>query len=242
MDFGPGSFALAYAAGLLSTLSPCVLPLLPILVAAALHQHRWGALALTLGLTVSFTVVALFVATIGFALDIDAQRLRQVAAVLLIGFGAVLASSRLQALFERAAAGVGAAGDAWLARLHAEGWAGQFALGALLGVVWTPCVGPTLGAATTLAAQGRQLPQVALLMAVFGLGAGTPLLLIGRLSHDASARLRRPLAAAGRIGRRLLGALLMGLGMAILLGWDKLAEARLLRLLPSWLNELTTRL
>ena len=59
------------------------------------------------------------------------------------------------------------------------GPAGQFGVGVLLGAVWSPCVGPTLGAASLLAAQGRDLGQVALTMFVFGLGAALPLLALG---------------------------------------------------------------
>jgi cytochrome c biogenesis protein CcdA len=241
MEFGPASFGLAYVAGLLSTLSPCVLPLLPILVASALHQHRWGAWALALGLSLSFTATALFIATLGFALDIDGTQLRRAASVLLIAFGLVLAWDRLQASFARAAARLGAAGEAWAARVDSSGWAGQFLLGTLLGLVWAPCVGPTLGAATTLATRGTHLPQVAALLLVFGLGAGTPLLLVGQLSQQASRRWRDRLAAASRVGRRVLGLLLVGLGVAILAGWDKRLEARLLGHLPAWLNELSMR-
>lgn len=241
MEFGPGSFAIAYVAGLLSTLSPCVLPLLPILVASALRQHRLGPLALSLGLSLSFTAAALFVATLGFAIDVDAARLRTVGAVLLLAFGLVLAWEPLQQRFAQAAARLGAAGDAWAARLDSSGWIGQFLLGALLGLVWAPCVGPTLGAATTLAAQGRQLPQVAAVLLVFGLGAGTPLLVAGRLSQRALQRWRAPLSAVSRHGRRLLGVLLVAVGVALLAGWDRHAEAALLRHLPTWLGELIAR-
>lgn len=241
MEFGPASFGLAYLAGLLSTLSPCVLPLLPILVASALQQHRLGPLALALGLSLSFTAAALFVATLGFAVDVDAARLRAIGAVLLIAFGLVLAWPRLQEAFARATARLGRAGDALAERLHVSGWSGQFLLGALLGLVWAPCVGPTLGAATTLATQGERLPQVALLLLVFGLGAGTPLLLAGQLSQRAAQRWRGPLAAFARHGRRVLGLLLVALGVALLAGADKQAEAFLLRHLPPWLGELIAR-
>lgn len=241
MEFGPASFGLAYLAGLLSTLSPCVLPLLPILVASALQQHRFGPLALALGLGLSFTAAALFVATLGFAIDVDSARLRCVGAVLLLAFGLVLAWPRLQEAFARAAARLGRAGDALASRLHVSGWTGQFLLGALLGLVWAPCVGPTLGAATTLATQGEKLPQAALLLLVFGLGAGTPLMAAGRLSQRAVQRWRGPLAAFARHGRRVLGVLLVALGIALLAGADKRAEAFLLRHLPPWLGELIAR-
>jgi cytochrome c-type biogenesis protein len=241
MDFGPGSFLLGYVAGVLSTLSPCVLPLLPILIATALAQHRFGPLALAGGLTLSFAVVGLFIATLGASLGLDPALLRQGAALLLVAFGIVLLVPALQARFATATAGLGASGDGVLARLSGKGWVGQFMVGLVLGLVWSPCVGPTLGAATTLAAQGSHLGQIGLLMLLFGLGAGTPLLLIGTLSREAMARMRGKLVATGRRGKWLLGAVLVLMGLLIFTGRDKGFEAWVLDHSPPWLTELTTR-
>jgi cytochrome c-type biogenesis protein len=241
MDFGLGTFALGYLAGVLSTLSPCVLPLLPILIASALAQHRLGPLALAAGLTLSFTLVGVSIATLGASIGLDPSLLRKGAALLLIGFGVLLLVPALQTRFALATAGVGAAGDGLLARLSGTGWSGQFMVGLVLGLVWSPCVGPTLGAASTLASQGRDLGQIALLMLLFGLGAGTPLVLIGGLSREAMARARGRLLSAGQPGKGLLGVMLLAIGAAILSGADKHFEAWVLDHSPDWLTELTTR-
>ena len=241
MDFGPGTFALGYLAGALSTLSPCVLPLLPILIATALAQHRFGPLALAGGLTISFAVVGLFIATLGASLGLDSGVLRKGAAVLLVLFGVVLLVPALQTRFATATAGLGASGDGVLSRVSGAGWTGQFAVGLVLGLVWSPCVGPTLGAATTLAAQGSHLGQIALLMLLFGLGAGTPLLVIGTLSREAMLRVRGTLMSVGQRGKWVLGAVLVLMGLAILTGRDKSFEAWVLDHSPQWLTELTTR-
>jgi cytochrome c biogenesis protein CcdA len=241
MDFGLGTYLLGYLAGLLSTLSPCVLPLLPILVASAVAEHHGGPLALAAGLTVSFVAFGLFFATIGLSIGIDRGAPRLAAAVLLVVFGVFLLSKRLQDRFERATAGLGAAGDRLITRMHPRSWAGQFTMGLCLGLVWTPCVGPTVGAATTLATQQTQLPQVALLMLLFGIGASTPLLVVGSLSRKAFQRLRAPLLLAGKAGKRVLGGIVLVLGLAILSGLDKTVEAWLVDAAPRWLNELSTR-
>jgi len=241
VDFGLVTFALAYLAGALSTLSPCVLPLLPILIASATAQHRFGPVALAVGLTLSFTAVALFIATLGAAIGLDAGVLRRAAAVLLIVFGALLLSVRAQDYVAQATSGLGRAGDGLLARLTGSGWRGQLAVGLVLGLVWSPCVGPTLGAASTLAAQGSHLPQIAGLMLVFGLGAGTPLVAIGGLSREAMQRLHGRLLAAGQRGRGLLGAVLLLIGLAILTGWDRGFETWAVEHSPDWLTALTTR-
>lgn len=241
MEFGVGTFLLGYLAGALSTLSPCVLPLLPILIATALTQHRLGPLALAVGLTVSFTAVGLFIATVGASIELDTQALRTGAAILLIAFGVILLVPTLQMRFAAATSGLALSGDNFLARISGTGWQGQFAVGLVLGVVWSPCVGPTLGAASTLASQGSHLGQIALLMLVFGLGAGTPLVVVGSLSREAMQRSRGRLMRLGERGKLALGAALLVIGVAILSGVDKHFEAWVVDHSPAWLTELTTR-
>jgi cytochrome c biogenesis protein CcdA len=241
MDFSAATYGLGYLAGLLSTLSPCVLPLLPILIATAVSAHRLGPYALAAGLTLSFAAIGLLLSTVGFALGLEPALFRQAAAVLLIGFALVLLSPPLQARFAGATAGIGAGGDRLLARMRLDGLGGQFVVGAMLGLIWSPCVGPTLGAATTLAAQGRQLGAIALLMVLFGLGAGTPLVVLGSLSRAAMLRMRSTLMVAGQRGKLALGLIMLLLGVAIVSGADKRFEAWVLDAAPSWLTELTTR-
>jgi len=242
MEFGFASYSLALAAGGLSTLSPCVLPLLPILLATAVAAHRLGPYALAGGLALSFTVVGVFVASLGAALGIDQGVFRLIAVGLLIAFGVLLLSVRLQEMFAMATSGLSGAGNTLLAKVSLDGLSGQFLLGLLLGVVWSPCVGPTLGAAVTLASQGQSLVQVTLLMALFGIGAGVPLIGLGLVSRGAMAKVRGKLLTAGKIGKQTLGGVLLLLGLLILSGADKLFEAWVLKAAPDWLVRLTTSL
>ena len=82
--------ALAFAAGLLSILSPCVLPLVPIVLGTAVNAHRFGAVALAAGLALSFTLLGLLLALVGFGLGIDPGVFRVAAAIIMIALGAVL--------------------------------------------------------------------------------------------------------------------------------------------------------
>ena len=241
MEFGPGTYGLGYVAGILTTLSPCVLPLVPIVIATALAAHRLGPFALALGLTISFASVGIFVAALGASLGLDQALFRNIAAIVLIAFGILLLSTRLQERVARAASGLSAAGDGFLSRMNLDGLAGQFVVGVVLGVVWSPCVGPTLGAATTLASQGQNLAQISLLMVIFGLGAGTPLVALGSVSRVTMARVRGRMLSAGRLGKSILGIILVLLGAAILGGFDKSFEAWVVGVYPDWLNDLTTR-
>jgi cytochrome c-type biogenesis protein len=236
-----GSIALALLAGILSTLSPCVLPLVPIVIGTALGAHRFGPVALAAGLALSFVVIGLFVATIGFAAGLDQGVFRSIAAVLLILVGGVLLMPRLQAQLAYAAGPVGNWAQAHTGSFTTRGWGGQFAVGLLLGAVWSPCVGPTLGAASLLAARAENLTLVALTTLAFGIGAALPLLAIGLLSREALLRWRGRLLAAGSGGKSLMGVLLIAVGVLILTGLDKRIETILVEASPAWLTELTTR-
>jgi cytochrome c-type biogenesis protein len=240
MTFTWGTYGLGLVAGMLSTLSPCVLPLIPILMASALAAHRLGPLALASGLGLSFAAIGIFLASVGASLGLDNEVLRQVAAVLLIVFGVVMLSHRLQARFAQGATPLADRAQTWLARLKGDTLPGQFAIGLLLGAVWAPCVGPTLGAATTLAAQGKHLADIAALMACFGVGAALPLLVLGSLSRAALGRFRGGAGALGSTGRAVLGTLFVAFGALILTGLDRQVEATLLALSPGWLTALTT--
>lgn len=235
------SIALALLAGLLSVLSPCVLPLIPIVIGAATGEHRFGPASLAAGLALSFVAIGLFVATIGFSIGLDMDAFRAVAAVLLIAMGGVLLVPRLQAQVAAAAGPVGSWMQTQAGELPRHGLPKQFAIGILLGAVWSPCVGPTLGAASLLAARAENLGYVALTMLAFGIGAAIPLLLIGLMSRDALVRWRGRMLAAGSGGKAIMGLVLVATGLLILTGLDKRLETILVEASPAWLTALTTR-
>ena len=236
-----GAFVFAFLAGIFSTLSPCVLPLLPIVLGAAISESRMGPVALACGLALSFVGIGLFLATAGHAIGLDQGALRTVGAFLLIAVGLVLAVPVFSARFVTAAGPVSGWADDRFGGFETSGLRGQFALGLLLGLVWSPCVGPTLGAASIVAAQGKDLGQVALTMAVFGLGAALPLLVLGTLSRDVMLRWRDKIRDAGKGGKVILGVLLIAVGLFVITGFDKHVEALLVNISPDWLTELTTR-
>lgn len=235
------TITLAFLAGVLSILSPCVLPLVPIVLGAAVSEHRFGPAALAVGLAISFVAIGMFVATVGFAIGLDGAFFRMVGGVLMAGLGLVLLVPRFQVVFATA---VGPVSD-WTERrfggFSQKGLSGQFGLGLLLGAVWSPCVGPTLGAASVLAAQGEDLGHVALTMGTFGLGAALPLLALGLLSREAILRWRGRMLSAGSGMKAALGAMLLAAGVLVLTGLDKALEAAMIRSAPSWLIDLTTR-
>ncbi|MCP1539469.1 cytochrome c biogenesis CcdA family protein [Methylorubrum extorquens] len=232
---------LAFLAGLLSVLSPCVLPLLPLVLGAAVAEHRLGPVALAAGLALSFVAIGLFIATIGFALGLDSDRFRAIGAVLLVVLGIILIVPAAQNRFAVAAGPLSNWAEQRFGGVATAGLAGQFAVGLLLGAVWSPCVGPTLGAASLLAAQGRDLGTVAATMLVFGLGAALPLVALGMLSREVLIRWRARMMGIGKGLKLTLGVILVATGALILSGYDRALETTLVDASPDWLTALTTR-
>ena len=228
-----GGIAFGFLAGALSVLSPCVLPILPFVFGSATSAHRFGPVALAAGLVSSFVVtVGLFVATVGFAIGLDGDAFRTVSALLLAAIGTVLLLDVLKQRFALAVSGVGNSGARLLRRLSPGGLLGQFAIGLVLGAVWSPCVGPTLGAASVLASQGRSLGSVVTVMAAFGAGTALGPLTIGALSREALRRWQRRLAGSGNFGTHLLGGAALAVAVLILTGADRSIEAALVGASP----------
>ena len=241
MAFGPLSYGAGLLAGMLSTLSPCVLPIIPILVGSAAGKHPRGPLALAGGLALSYAVIGTGLAWAGSALGLDTSLFRSAGAAVLGLLGLVLMSTALQQRFASATSGLGNAGSQLLGRMQLDGIGGQFSIGLVLGVVWSPCVGPTLGAAVVLASQGSSLPQVMLLMGLFGMGAALPVVALAYASRGAMNRMRGNLAKAGKAGKLVLGGVMVAIALLILTGSDKVLEAGLVNHSPAWLTALTTR-
>jgi cytochrome c biogenesis protein CcdA len=231
---------LALLAGILSILSPCVLPLVPVVLTGAVAEHRLAPLALAAGVALSFTAIGLFVATIGFSIGLDMTAFRTGAAVLLIVVGGVLLMPRLQVGFATAAGPMSNWTQSRFSSLSTSGISGQFGVGLLLGAVWTPCVGPTLGAASVMAARGENLGMVALIMMAFGIGTALPLLLLSTLSREALLRWRGRMMSTASGLKMALGALLILAGVMTLSGLDRTVQAALLDILPNWMLSLNT--
>ena len=241
MEFGFGSYGFGFLAGLLSTLSPCVLPIVPILLGSAINAHSRGPLVLASGLALSYAVIGTGLAWAGSELGFDVSVFRSVGAVILGLLGLVLMSGSLQQRFASATSGISNAGNNLISLIRLDGLWGQFAIGLILGVVWSPCVGPTLGSAVVLASQGSHLPQVMLLMGVFGLGAALPIASLAYVSRNVMLKMRAKLIQAGQAGKLILGVIMVALAVMILSGVDKPVESWLVDHSPAWLTNLTTR-
>ncbi len=236
-----GSTLLSFVAGLVTILNPCVLPLVPILVASALGKSKFGPLALAGGLITSFTLFGFTVIAFGYSIGINEQAVRLFAGALLALAGGVLLIPQAQAALSAAASPVANFGNQRLSKLSGDGAGGQFAIGLLLGIVWAPCVGPTLGVAIAAASQGQDLLASFVIFLIFGLGVATSILAFAYGSRKAIGERRKTMMTLAKYGKPLFGATLLVVGLMVLTGFDKVIEIALLDALPQGLIEFTTR-
>ncbi|MEX2516215.1 MAG: cytochrome c biogenesis CcdA family protein [Gammaproteobacteria bacterium] len=228
------SLPVGFLAGVLSILSPCVFPLVPMVMASAATAGRRGPWLLAAGLSLSFalagTVLTYFLLQIGYGLE----SLRTIAAVVMLLIAAVLLIPGLTERVTLLLSGfTSRINMPQIADSRATG-AGQFGLGALLGLIWLPCVGPTLGAAIALASIGQDMVMAFFVMLSFGLGTASALVAAGLLFVKLVSRWRTDIVFSASFGKKLLGALLLILGLMVLTGTDKILEAWALEWLPEW--------
>lgn len=225
---------LAFAAGLLTILSPCILPLAPIVVASARAEDPRGPLALAAGLALTFALVGAGLAAFGVEVG-GVVGLRLVAAAVMVAVGVVLLLPRAADKLESALAGIsGASGrmGGWLPR---HGLMGQAAAGAVLALAWAPCAGPTLGAAFALAAGRGTFAAAMLTMFVYALGAAGAMLAVGFGLGRMTKAAKADTVLAGKVGRAALGLSLVVFGGLVVTGLDHQVEAAMVQAMPDWL-------
>jgi cytochrome c biogenesis protein CcdA len=230
---------LGYLAGLLTLINPCVLPVLPIVLATALQASRFGPVALAAGMSLSFVVLGVTVAAFGRALGVHEGMIAQAGAVLMILFGLVLLVPRFSAGFATATGGFASQADSTMDDLDRSGLRGQFLGGMLLGAVWSPCVGPTLGGAIALASQGESLFWVTLIMISFAMGVSTIILALGYGARSALQRRQAMMRKLAVSARPVMGVIFVAVGLAIFFKVHHMIEAWLVNVLPYWLQDLS---
>lgn len=232
---------LAYLAGLLTLINPCVLPVLPIVLASALNEDRRAPIVLAAGMSVSFVTVGMLVSTLGYAIGLTEELMSKVGASLMIAFGLVLLVPAFSKRFELAAAGLSGSADQRMHSSDLSGLRGQFLGGILLGAVWSPCIGPTLGGAIALASQGQNLAWAALIMCFFALGVSTLIVGLG-LGARETLRLRtNKLRGLAEKSKPVMGIVFLTIGALLLLNVHHAIDAWAMGVMPIWLQDLSVR-
>jgi len=233
--------SLSMAAGGLTTLSPCVFPILPLVVGGAMQANRFAPVAMGAGMVASFAIMGVLVGALGEALGIDTDTIRVAGALLLIAFGIVMLVPALNNRLTLLVTPLSTAANNASSRVNSGSLLGAFVLGALLGMVWSPCSGPLLASALTLVATKGNASDGALILGLFGLGAAIPLVAIAYATRAGFTRSRD--WVLGHIGALKTGfaVLLIVVGVAILFGGDKWLEAQVTQRLPDAWVYITTR-
>ncbi len=229
-----GSPFLAFIAGFVTILSPCVLPLLPVILSTTVQEGRarpWGILVGFIG---SFTLVTLFLAFAVQNLGISPNATRILSAVLLTGFGLVLAVPALKHRFEMVTASLLPASVGG----ERSGFFGGLAIGGGLGFAWTPCVGPIMASVITLALNQAVNGAAVTTTLAFALGTAVPMAAVMFGGRSLVRRFAFVQANGQRI-QQVFGVLLILVGIGIWTGVDRLIQVQLLEWFPNWESTLT---
>lgn len=227
------TFLSLWLGGVLIAFSPCILPALPLIVAASLQRHPLGPMMMAFGLMIGFVFMGTILYMLSHWLSFSSYEWRWVAALIFILLGGMILipdwhASILSPISNKA--------HQLTIKADELGIYGQIIIGFLLGIVWSPCVGPALGAIFVLVAtQGSSL-YAAFSFAVFALGAAMPLLLIAYGGRHWVMKSNSVL----RHSNQIMGGVLLLLGISVILQLDLWLQAILIRVLPDfWLNAVT---
>ncbi|MEM1288088.1 MAG: cytochrome c biogenesis protein CcdA [Pseudomonadota bacterium] len=234
-------FVFAYIAGLLTLINPCVLPVLPIVLATALNANRWGPVSLAAGMSASFVVFGVAVTAFGSGVGITQETLAQFGALLMIAFGLILVVPSFASRFELATAGIASGAGTRMSSLEAGSARGQFVGGLLLGMVWSPCIGPTLGGAIALASQGQNLGHVTLIMTAFAAGVSTFVIGLGMGARETIRSRAQLFAGLAERSKPIIGFAFICVGLMLFFRFHYVLEGALLNVMPIWLQDLSVR-
>jgi cytochrome c-type biogenesis protein len=203
MDISAITIIMAVGAGLASVLSPCVLPVIPIIMAGAERNDRLRPLIVVTGLSLSFMTMGAISSLFG-ALLIGKTRYIEItgaAVIIIMGLMVMFDLSVFKRFYQLSNINV-----------KGEGRIGGLVLGMALGVIWVPCVGPFLSSTLTMVATSGQLASGILLLGFYSLGLAIPMLIVGYSSQLLQNRIKR-LLKHDTILRYVTGGILITFGL-----------------------------
>lgn len=226
MGLSPLAIALSLTAGLLTALSPCILPILPILIGRSLQTHRYAPIALVLGTITGFAIAGSLLGIASIWLTGLANVMRILAISILLVLGLLSIFPKLSYLL--------------LAKLpipkfketKRSNLASEFLLGSQLGLLWTPCAGSVLGSILVLAAVNQEILSAFILLICYGTGAGIPMLLLAYASRYFSKSFLQ-LRAHSQLLQKIGGLMIVITAIVIILGWDVKIQLWLAPCFPS---------
>jgi len=240
MDIPLTHLGLSLIAGSLTTLSPCVFPILPLVIGGAVQANRLAPLAMGVGMATSFALIGIVLGALGPALGIDSDSVRLFGAWMLIVFDLVMLVPVLNRRFTEWMLPIASSANAASSRLDGGSLGGALLLGGVLGLVWSPCSGPLLASALTLVASEGGAMRGGIILGLFGLGAAIPLVAVAYASRRGFNAARGWVLARIDGIKKAFGIIILLTGLAILSGADKWLEAQVVSVLPdAWVRATT---
>jgi cytochrome c-type biogenesis protein len=230
---------LAYVAGLLTLINPCILPVLPIVIVSSLQVSKRGPIALAAGLCLGFIAVGLTVTAFGHLVGLTAYTMSHIGAAMMVVFGIAILVRPVAIGMQNATAGVARRADRMIEDLDQNNLSGQFVAGFFLSIAWSPCIGPTLGGAIALASQRQDLLWASVIMAGYATGIATLVLGLAYGTRGLVARYNTRFRGISRYAQPALGLTFVLIGCALFFGIAQTIEGALLRALPNWLIDLS---
>ncbi len=202
----------AFAAGAVSVLSPCVLPLIPAVLAVALNS-RAGPFLVIGGMIISFVSMGVLASVFGAFIGSYMLLFKKIASLIILAFGIVLLVERLELVFSRLMGKL----TMHPMSMEKKGYLGMFFLGISLGIVWIPCTGPILGSILTYVAIEGNIVYGGFLLLLYSLGIAVPMIIIGTIFRESLYKLKI-LKKSGIIAKKVAGAVLIVIGITYFLG------------------------
>jgi cytochrome c biogenesis protein CcdA/thiol-disulfide isomerase/thioredoxin len=224
----------AFLSGVVTILSPCILPVLPIVLSGGVGGRRRPFGVIT-GFVVSFSVFTLLLSTLVQVLGVPPDALRVAAVVLILLFGLVMLVPPLSVGFEKIASRLAGAGRN---RARSQGFSGGLLTGLSLGLVWTPCVGPIMASVISLAISQSVDGGSVFIVLAYSLGTAFPMLAIMLGGRSLIQRVPALSRNSGRI-QRVFGVLMILVAVSIGFGWDRKFQSAVLSVFPNYGTGLT---
>lgn len=228
-------YLFAFLAGLVTILSPCILPILPIVLSGSLLTGKRRPLGVIVGFVTSFTFFAVFSFSLARTVGLSTDVLRNIAALLLVIFGLTVFVPRLQLMLEQVTSRFSSLGQG----KKRTGFAGGFVMGVTLGLIWTPCVGPILASVITLAATSNITLELVLITFSYSLGTALPLFFIAYGGKRALHTLPVLKQNAQRI-QKIFGVLILITALLIFFNLDRRFQTYILDVFPQYGQGLTS--
>ncbi len=235
------SALIAFAAGILTIATPCIIPILPPLLAGSVG-HRLKPVFIVLGASTTFTLMGGALAALGIAAGATKELLRLIAVVIMITMGAVMADKDINAIYTKYSSAVVNSLYALKDRVsglkkidavnpEVHPLAGGFLLGLSLGVIWIPCVGPILGSILALSITQADIAKSSLFLFSYSMGIAVPILAVAYGGKYASSKMGW-VVRNYEVIQRLAGWIVILTGVAILFGLDRWVQTAVLPYFP----------